>query len=375
MKKLCLLLCLLTLALVYGCSKDEPLAPADNPSSDAAAPDVAGDKCHPAAQYYASYWTLVGMSVEKIDVAHGVGVPFLDNVFLDEPSGRGYTAGLGLTFDLDGTVYIINNWGFGPNPNLAELTRIDLNTGATTVIAQINNHFCGSEIDACGNLYTVGFEPPNPPNYDFYHSPLYGDQLCIVDKYTGEVTPIGHTGLPDIMDLAFDSHGTLWATTQNNLYTLDLDTGLATYVSHITNVPPAPEGEPYEMMIMSIAFDDRDVLYGTAMVGFCVVCDPMISPIMRINPHTGHGTVLGESVLGYNHGGDTMPTEVRIAHRQGHGRYRLMTIPLSALPAHLAHGDYVPGVGGHPCDDDDGGHGGHHGHDGGHGGGHGGGHD
>jgi len=100
---------------------------------------------------------------------------------------------------------------------------------------------------------------------------------------------------------------------------------------------------------MSIAFDKHDVLYGTAIVGFWVT-NNMIATIMRIDTGTGEGTILGYNELGYNHGGDTMPTEVRIAHRNGSGQYRCQTISLSALPAHLAHGDYVPGTGGHTCD-------------------------
>jgi hypothetical protein len=350
MRRLLALHSLLALILfTFGCGHEETTAPTENPSDVRAAEDVVKARDNAPPRYYSTYWTAVGMSMETIDTVHGAGVPFLDDVFLDDPAGKGYAAALGLTFDLDGTVYILNNWLLGTNPYLAELTKIDLNTGATTVVAEIDNHFCGSEIDACGNLYTVGFEPP-PPNYGYYFSPLYGDKLCRIDKYTGEVTPIGDgTGLPDIMDLAFDSHGTLWATTQNKLYTIDLDDGIANWVADITNVPPAPEGESNPMMIMSIAFDNNDILYGTAIVGFCVVCNN-ISPIMRIDTETGAGTVLGYSELGYNHGGDTMPTTVRVAHRLGNGGYSCITVSLNALPAHLAHGDYVPGTNGHDCD-------------------------
>jgi hypothetical protein len=116
------------------------------------------------------------------------------------------------------------------------------------------------------------------------------------------------------------------------------------------DVPPAPPGEPYIMMIMSIAFDKNDTLYGTAIVGFCQICDPMNSPIMRIDPTTGEGTLLGYSLLGYNHGGDTRPTKVRVAHLADDGQYHCQWISLDALPAHLAHGDYVPGTDGHSCD-------------------------
>jgi hypothetical protein len=338
------LLILLTM-LAFGCSQEQPADPAQK----AFARGFVTDGANAPPQYYTGYWTRVGWSIETIDVVHGVGVPHLDDVFLDQYPGKGFTAGLGLTFDVDGSAYIINNWVLGDDPYLAELAKIDLNTGAVTVIAQIENHFSGSEIDACGNMYSVGFQP-GPPNEGMYLSQLYGDKLCRIDKYTGEVTPIGDgTGLVDVMDLAFDSKGTLWATTENKLYTLDLETGSATWVADITNVPPAPPGETNPMMVMSIAFDKHDVLYGTAMVGFCAICDPMISPIMQIDTTTGEGTVLGHSELGYNHGGDTMPTEVRIAHRTGSGDFRCLTVSLSALSEHLAHGDYVPGTAGHDC--------------------------
>jgi hypothetical protein len=348
MHRLWILICLLALVLggFMGCSEDQPVAPADQNSAS----DLAKGRVNGPPRYYTNYWTAIGMNVEVIDVVHGEGIPVIDDLFLDQYPGKGFAAGLGLTFDLDGSVYIINNWLLGDDPYLAELTRIDMATGETTVIAELGNHFCGSEIDACGNLWTVGFEPPEP-NYGYYFSPLYGDKLCMVDKYTGEVTPVGDgTGLPDVMDLAFDSQGTLWATTQNQLYTLDLETGEATWVSDITNVPPTPPGETNPMMIMSIAFDKHDRLFGTAMVGFCEVCDPSHSPIMEIDPATGEGEVLGWSTLGYNHGGDTMPEKVRIAHLEDDGSYTCESINLSALPAHLAHGDYVPGTDGHDCD-------------------------
>ena len=101
---------------------------------------------------------------------------------------------------------------------------------------------------------------------------------------------------------------------------------------------------------MSIAFDKNDVLWGTAVVGFCVVCDNLTG-IMRINQVTGEGTLLGiDGVQGTNHCGDTMPSDVRIRHRRGDGDFKPMTVSIDALRAHLAHGDFVPGTDGHPCE-------------------------
>jgi hypothetical protein len=345
-------MCLLALVLTgFGCSDDQGLAPTSSQVGDLSGMNVPAGRENAQPRYFTHYWTSRGVSFETIDVAHGIGVPFLQDVFLDDPSGKGYAVPLGLTFDLDGSVYIIVDWLFGADPYLAELFKVDLNTGSTTSIATFENHFCGSEIDACGNLYTVGFCPPNPPNDGAYFSPLYGDKLCRIDKYTGEVTPIGEgTGLVDIMDMAFDSHGTLWATTQNKLYTINLETGVAAWACDITNVgPPAPPGDPGRM-VMSIAFDKHDVLWGTAVVGFCNVCDNLTG-VMRINQVTGEGTLLGiDGVQGTNHGGDTMPSDVRIQHRTGNGHFHPMTVSIEALPAHLAHGDYVPGTDGHPCE-------------------------
>ncbi len=355
MKKMWILIGLFALAIgCFGCSQDQAMAPDNDQTGELASMDALKGRHNAPPGFYTGYWTAIGWNLETIDTRHGVGVPYLDDVFLDEVEGegaRGWTAGLGLTFDVDGSVYIINNWLDGdPSDIDGELTKIDMTTGEFTVIADLENHFSGSEIDACGNLYSVGFEPQGA-NYGYYFSPLYGDKLCFVDKYSGDVTPIGDgTGLHDVMDLAFDSEGTLWATTDNKLYTISTDDGTATWVADITNVPPTPPGESNPMMIMSLAFDKHDVLYGTAMIGFCEVCDPAHSPIMKIDAATGEGTVLGASELGYNHGGDTMPDKVRVAHRSGNGQYSCKTISLKALPAHLAHGDYVLGTNGYDCE-------------------------
>jgi hypothetical protein len=151
------------------------------------------------------------------------------------------------------------------------------------------------------------------------------------------------------MDLAFDSQGTLWATTQNKLYTVDMDNGTVTWVADITNVPPAPPGETNPRMIMSIAFDKHDVLYGTGLTTSW--SHPDGSPVMKIDPQTGATELLGYSLTSnYNHGGDIMPNLVKIAHLNSDGEWECVYVSMRSLPAHLADGDYVPGSAGHDCD-------------------------
>jgi hypothetical protein len=58
------------------------------------------------------------------------------------------------------------------------------------------------------------------------------------------------------------------------------------------------------MEVMSIAFDHRDVLYGTAMTVY--YDDPNGSPVLRIDTVTGEATVLGYTNQPYNHGGDIL---------------------------------------------------------------------
>ena len=173
------------------------------------------------------------------------------------------------------------------------------------------------------------------------------------DKYTGEKTRVGDTGRADWMDLAFDSKGRLWATTDNKLYLLDPQTGASTFVTDIygvpnTDIPGTCEADWPYMEVMSIAFDDKDVLYATAMRGMSI-CTDVNTPVMTVDVATGIATLIGYTNQPYNHGGDIMPKMVKVAHRTAGGTYTCISINLSDLPAHLAHGDYVPGTGGHPC--------------------------
>ncbi len=247
----------------------------------------------------------------------------------------------GLAFDVDGSMYTtLNILAFEPAQVESQFARVDSSTGEVTLIGDpfpINT--AGGDIDACGNYYVTGFEVP-ALGY------IWGDSnLYVIDKQTGEPTLIGDTGKTNWMDLAFDSDGTLWATTENELHTLDTETGLATFITEIHGVPHA---EPPDLMeIMSIAFDERGHLYGTAMTVYYE--DPDGSPVLKIDTVTGDATVIGYTHQVYNHGGDILPKKATVAHLEGKGEYRCITIALRALPEHLEHGDYVPGTVGHSC--------------------------
>jgi hypothetical protein len=156
------------------------------------------------------------------------------------------------------------------------------------------------------------------------------------------------------MDLAFDSQNRLWTTTQNQLWIVDTQTGVGTFVPHIYGVPDADP--PRNMEVMSIAFDKHDNLHATAMTTFWD--DPNGSPAMKINTRTGQATLLDYTHQYYNHGGEIMPTrvtvvhimptKVTVAHLMPNGHFKTVTIGIDAPPAHLAHGDYVPGTVGDP---------------------------
>jgi hypothetical protein len=228
-----------------------------------------------------------------------------------------------------------------PDQVWSQFARVDTATGAVTLIgAPFPINTAGGDIDACGNYYATGFEVP-ALGYIWGDSNLYR-----IDKLTGVPILVGDTSKTNWMDLAFDSEGTLWATTENELWTLDTETGAATFVTEIHGVPN--EDPPDYMEVMSIAFDSKGDLYGTAMTVYYF--DPAWSPVMKIDTKTGKTELLGYTNQVYNHGGDIMPKYVSVAHRQGNGDYKCTKIGMRDLDAHLAHGDYVPGSAGHSCE-------------------------
>jgi sugar lactone lactonase YvrE len=341
--------CCVAIAIaIYGCGRDEGSSSGVLLSSDTLATGD-GDLTKASSYlvpggYYSFDWEVFAYSaLEHIDYHTGQGTYMWSIGLTDQSTPDVFgPSPFGLAFDLDGTIFTMLNFAaFDPALVSSQLARVDPETGEVTTIGEpFNLNTSGPEMDACGNFWVCGFEVP-ALGYIWGDSNLYR-----IDKYTGDRTLIGDTGKTNWMDLAFDSKGTLWATTENALWTLDLTTGASTFVTEIHDVPDA--GEPRWMEVMSITFDDADVMYGTAMTVY--YDDPEGSPVMRIDPETGETVQLGHTQNYYNHGGDTYPTTVHVAHRTGKGGYKCIKVNMNALGAHLAHGDYVPGTNGYSCD-------------------------
>jgi hypothetical protein len=278
--------------------------------------------------------------------------------------GEGYNAIPALiasgAFDLDGTFYtLINTLNVGGATPSCQLAIVDIYSGQIYKVGQPNPfHMTAMEIDDRGQIYAAGYYAPN-------NAAFAGDSyLYRIDRRTGAATRIGDTGLEEVMDLAFDSAGTLYATTDNILYTFDLDSGQILSEVAIGGVPEqtvtggacgdvpcvrSPFDSEFFVEVMSIGFDENDVLYAMPMVAFhrpVLELDgqPHGAPLMQIDPVTGDATVVAWTGQPNFHGGDfpPSPSRVDVCHRKG-GRYGTIEIASSALPAHLNHGDILPG--------------------------------
>jgi hypothetical protein len=140
-----------------------------------------------------------------------------------------------------------------------------------------------------GTAYAGGF---NFPAGGFLGEP----NLYRIDTTTGELTLIGDMGVDHLMDFAFDSSGTMWATMANELYVIDTSTGAAQHAVTITGLDAAIT-DP-NASIMGIMFDEFDVLYATA---FSRVES---TPLFIIDTVTGQATLAAQVELSFPHSGD-----------------------------------------------------------------------
>lgn len=211
---------------------------------------------------------------QDVLITHGAGTRFgtIDTATAagTDVGATGQTDGWGLAIDVDNTIFTTYA-GFSGD---AQLATIDASTGAiASTIGGLGVSLIAIEIDASGQLWGVG----------------YNDQVLYrIDKSNASTTAVGSTGISIMMDLSFDSSGSLYATTGNVLYSLNLATGAPTFVATYTGIA---SGE-----VMSIMHDDTDRLFAAAYVAD--------SPLYEIDPSTGAATTIGATGLNRPHGGD-----------------------------------------------------------------------
>ena len=166
----------------------------------------------------------------------------------------------------------------------AYLIKMTPGTGEINLIGDpIKINMLGFEISYCGEIFATGMELTNAIGS------VYGDNnLYRIDPEDASLTLVGDTGITEIMDLAFDPEGTLWATVGNVLYTLDQETGTPTTIATITGVE-----EDHE--IMGIGFTNDGTMYGTT---------PFSDGLYTIDLETGAVTMVGNHGFQFVHGGD-----------------------------------------------------------------------
>lgn len=210
-----------------------------------------------------------GDGLAKFDTATGVGT-FVGSY------GLGLGDGFALTIDnTTGTLYtLMDSYSDG------KLATVNPATGAATVFGAGNSisNMMILEIATDGTMYSASWS---------------SNSLYEMDKTTGVATLIGALGFTGIMDLAFDSTGTLWAT-NGALYTVNTTTGAGTFVTALSGGIGSN---------MGIAFDSADNLlateWGTAS-----------SPFWEIDTTTGVATAInGASGIFSPHGGDILVPE------------------------------------------------------------------
>ncbi|RJQ50864.1 MAG: hypothetical protein C4526_11220, partial [Nitrospiraceae bacterium] len=194
---------------------------------------------------------------------------------------------MGLAIDnSDGTYYTIVDSGInGTSWNTQQLAVVDPVTGLTARIGEVlwnwipvNAAVPAIEVGNDGYIYAGGTDGT------FYR----------INKTTGEPVLISNQSVNLVMDYAFDSQGTLWAIagTRNDLYTIDLSTGIATYINRISGITVIGSG------IMGIMFDKNDVMYATNMAAY------PDAHLYTIDINSGIASDMGALNLDWPHGGD-----------------------------------------------------------------------
>ena len=205
-----------------------------------------------------------GSGLATFDTGTGVG-SFVGSY------GAGLAAGYAMTIDnASGTLYtLMDSYANG------KLATVNPITGAATVFGAGNGipDMMILEIANDGTMYSASWS---------------SNSLYKMDKTTGVASLIGPLGFSNIMDLAYDTTGTLWATNVSALYKINTTTGAGTFVTNLNGI----SGN------MGITFDSSNNLFATEWgIGN--------SPFWEINTTTGVATVINSaSGISSPHGGD-----------------------------------------------------------------------
>ena len=207
-----------------------------------------------------------GAGLATFDTVTGVGT-FVGSY------GPGLGAGYAMTIDnTTGTLYtLMDSYSDG------RLATVNPTTGAATVFGAGNgiSNMMILEIADDGTMYSASWTT---------------NSLYQMSKVTGVATFIGPLGFSDIMDLAYDTTGTLWATNVSSLYKVNTTTGAGTFVANLSGI----------FSNMGIAFDAANNLFGTEW-------GTGNSPFWQINTTTGVATAINAaSGISQPHGGDIL---------------------------------------------------------------------
>lgn len=182
------------------------------------------------------------------------------------------------------------------DPALAHLARIDLATGAMTLVGSNplgqNLYVMGMTVSRNGVLYAAG---------DFMAMSPTFNSLYTVDLSTGLPTRVGSFGFGSsmrdfIMSLSFDPSGQLYGASQKAIYRIDTTTGTATKVADIKGAALLNG----VTRVMGLAFDQRGDLYACDFMPIDA-SHPMGSTIYTVDLATGQFTPLIRTGVAFVH--------------------------------------------------------------------------
>jgi hypothetical protein len=176
-------------------------------------------------------------------------------------------------FAPNGTLYTITNYTSSTGRRLATF---NTSTGQATPVSS-------NQLGAISQFLPLEITPAGT----FYGGDWNGVFYTIIPA-TGVATAVGNMGFADVMDFALDNTGTLWATGQNQLWTVNPATGVGTFKATITGGP---------VYVMGIMFDSANQMFATDY-------NSSNSPLYKINTTTGVATGVGNTGFFQPHGGD-----------------------------------------------------------------------